>query len=127
MALEHVSVNGFLQGRPYMTDGALTAFDAALTADGTGKSLWAKIKGTNLDSTNASSGMLLTADGSGGVLEQNLSAGSSYFHSLNVRFQRRFSGGLTFTANVHASFFDVDVPVSCYPSPSPTLTVTTVG
>lgn len=35
--------------------------------------------------------------------------------------------GLTFTANVHASFFDVDVPVSCYPSPNPTLTVTTVS
>jgi hypothetical protein len=37
--------------------------------------------------------------GSGGVLEQGLNAGSSYFHSLNVRFQRRFSGGLMIIAN----------------------------
>jgi hypothetical protein len=37
--------------------------------------------------------------GSGGVLEQNLNAGSSYFHSLNVRLQRRFSKGLTLTGN----------------------------
>jgi hypothetical protein len=37
--------------------------------------------------------------GSGGVLEQNLNVGSSYFHSLNVRLQRRFSKGLTLTGN----------------------------
>jgi len=37
--------------------------------------------------------------GSGGVMEQNLNVGSSYFHSLNARFQRRLSAGLTVTAN----------------------------
>ncbi len=37
--------------------------------------------------------------GSGGVLEQNLNVGSSYFHSLNVRLQRRLSKGLTITGN----------------------------
>jgi len=37
--------------------------------------------------------------GSGGVLEQNLNVGSSYFHSLNVRLQRRLSKGLTLTGN----------------------------
>lgn len=37
--------------------------------------------------------------GSGGVLEQNLNVGSSYFHSLNVRVQRRLSGGITLIAN----------------------------
>ncbi len=37
--------------------------------------------------------------GSGGVLEQNVNVGSSYFHSLNLRFQRRLSKGLTFIAN----------------------------
>lgn len=37
--------------------------------------------------------------GSGGVLEQNLNAGSSYFHSLNVRVQRRLSGGITLIGN----------------------------
>lgn len=37
--------------------------------------------------------------GSVGVLEQNLNVGSSYFHSLNVRLQRRFSKGLTLTGN----------------------------
>ncbi len=37
--------------------------------------------------------------GSGGVLEQNLNVGSSYFHSLNVRVQRRLSGGVTLIGN----------------------------
>ncbi|HLX62728.1 MAG TPA: formylglycine-generating enzyme family protein [Planctomycetota bacterium] len=37
----------------------------ALTADGTGKSFWAFVKGTAVDSGAASSGMVLTADGSG--------------------------------------------------------------
>jgi hypothetical protein len=37
--------------------------------------------------------------GSGGVLEQNLNAGSSYFDSLNVRLQKRLSHGLSFTFN----------------------------
>jgi hypothetical protein len=38
-------------------------------------------------------------NGSGGIIEQNLSTGSSYFHSLNVRLQKRFSYGLSFTFN----------------------------
>jgi hypothetical protein len=38
-------------------------------------------------------------NGSGGVIEQNLNAGSSYFHSLNVRLQKRVSGGLYLTTN----------------------------
>ena len=37
--------------------------------------------------------------GSGGVMEQNLNVGSSYFHSLNVRLQRRLSNGLTIIGN----------------------------
>jgi carboxypeptidase family protein len=37
--------------------------------------------------------------GSGGILEQNLNAGSSYFDSLNVRLQKRLSRGLSFTFN----------------------------
>jgi len=37
--------------------------------------------------------------GSGGVMEQNLNLGSSYFHSLNVRLQRRLSNGLTLIGN----------------------------
>jgi hypothetical protein len=37
--------------------------------------------------------------GSGGVMEQNLNVGSSYFHSLNVRFQRRLSSGLFIIGN----------------------------
>jgi hypothetical protein len=37
--------------------------------------------------------------GSGGVLEQNRSAGSSYFNSLNARLQKRLSHGLSFTVN----------------------------
>jgi dehydratase len=34
--------------------------------------------------------------------------------------------GLGFTANVRAVFFDVDVPTSCFPNPSPTFTTTTI-
>jgi hypothetical protein len=37
--------------------------------------------------------------GSGGVLEQNLDDGRSYFHSLNVRLEKRASHGLTFVFN----------------------------
>jgi len=37
--------------------------------------------------------------GSGGVPEQNLNAGSSYFDSLNVRLQKRLAHGLSFTFN----------------------------
>ncbi|HEY2012941.1 MAG TPA: TonB-dependent receptor [Bryobacteraceae bacterium] len=37
--------------------------------------------------------------GSGGVLEQNLNAGNSYFNSLNVRLQKRLSHGVSATFN----------------------------
>jgi hypothetical protein len=37
--------------------------------------------------------------GTGGVLEQNLNLGSSYFDSLNVRLQKRLSHSLSFTFN----------------------------
>jgi len=38
-------------------------------------------------------------NGNGGIIEQNLSLGSSYFDSLNVRVQKRLSTGLSFTFN----------------------------
>jgi hypothetical protein len=38
-------------------------------------------------------------NGSGGVLEQDLDIGSSYFESLNVRVQKRLSKGLSVTVN----------------------------
>jgi hypothetical protein len=37
--------------------------------------------------------------GSAGVIEQNNNVGSSYFHSLNVRLEKRFSGGLSLIGN----------------------------
>lgn len=37
--------------------------------------------------------------GSGGIIEQNLNAGSSYFDSLNVGVRKRLSHGLSLTAN----------------------------
>ncbi len=37
--------------------------------------------------------------GSGGVLEQNLNIGSSYYHSLNLSLQQRLSHGLSFVVN----------------------------
>jgi hypothetical protein len=41
----------------------------------------------------------LGAGTSNGIIEQGASAGSSYYQSLNVRVQRRFSNGLTFINN----------------------------
>jgi carboxypeptidase family protein len=38
-------------------------------------------------------------NGNGGIIEQNLSDGRSYFDSLNVRVQKRLSSGLSFTFN----------------------------
>jgi hypothetical protein len=46
-------------------------------------------------------------NGSGGVLEQNLNAGISYFNSLNVRVQKRLSHGLSFTFNyIHSKLIE---------------------
>lgn len=46
-------------------------------------------------------------NGSGGVIEQNLNAGSSYFNSLNVRVQKRLSHGLSFTFNyIHSKLIE---------------------
>jgi len=45
--------------------------------------------------------------GSGGVLEQNLNAGNSYFNSLNVRLQKRFSHGISATFNyIHSKLIE---------------------
>ncbi|MFF3940486.1 cyclase [Streptomyces phaeofaciens] len=57
----------------------------------------------------------LTAAASGGVIETRLS-GTSYS-----------SPGLTFTASVPILFTTVSVPTSCFPSPNPVLTSTTIG
>jgi hypothetical protein len=47
--------------------------------------------------------------GSGGVLEQNLNVGSSYFHSLNVRVQKRLSSNLMLTVNyIHSRLIEFD-------------------
>jgi hypothetical protein len=37
--------------------------------------------------------------GTGGVVEENATMGESFFHALNVRLQKRLSGGLLFTGN----------------------------
>ncbi len=49
------------------TPPVLATAGEALVADGLGKSLWAKVKGTNVDSGAVSSGLVLTADGNGGA------------------------------------------------------------
>jgi hypothetical protein len=47
--------------------------------------------------------------GSGGVLDQNNNAGSAYFDSLNVRLQKRLSGGLSITVNfIHSKLIEFD-------------------
>src|SRR4029077_6275063 len=38
-------------------------------------------------------------NGGGGIIEQNLNTGASFFNSLNVRLQKRFTHGLTATFN----------------------------
>jgi len=57
----------------------------------------------------------LTATGAAGSVIETKLAGTSYA-----------APGMTFTANVQAGPFPVNVPTSCYPNPSPTLTSTTV-
>jgi hypothetical protein len=48
-----------------------------------------------------------TGSGSTGVIELNNPAGSSYFQSLNVRFQKRFSDGLTLVGNyIHSRLIE---------------------
>ncbi len=48
-------------------------------------------------------------NGGGGVIEQNLNVGSSYFHSLNVRLQKRVSKGLNLTMNyIHSRMIEND-------------------
>ncbi len=42
-----------------------------------------------------------------GVIENNAPAGSSFYESLNVRFQKRFSGGMTFIGNyIHSKLIE---------------------
>jgi hypothetical protein len=42
-----------------------------------------------------------------GVIENNAPTGSSFYESLNVRFQKRFSGGLTFIGNyIHSKLIE---------------------
>jgi dehydratase len=59
--------------------------------------------------------LTLTATGEAGTTIESKLAGTSYDDP-----------GLGFTANVKALFFDVDVPTSCFPNPSPTFTTTTI-
>jgi len=48
-----------------------------------------------------------TGSGGTGVIEQNLTAGSSYFESLNVRLQKRYSSGLLLVANyIHSKLIE---------------------
>jgi len=45
--------------------------------------------------------------GSGGVLEQNLNVGASFFDSLNLRLQKRFSHGISATFNyIHSRLIE---------------------
>ncbi len=46
-------------------------------------------------------------NGGGGILEENLNAGDSYFDSLNVRLQKRLSHGLSVTFNyIHSRLIE---------------------
>jgi dehydratase len=58
----------------------------------------------------------LTASGAAGSTVETKLAGTSYDDSA-----------LTFTANVKAGFFNIDVPTSCFANPSPVFTTSTIG
>lgn len=66
------------------------------------------LPGTSLNSATTTAAQLLAAypeypvgsgSGSTGVIEQNANLGSSYFHSLNVRVEKRLSHGLSVIGN----------------------------
>jgi dehydratase len=59
--------------------------------------------------------LTLTATGATGTTIDTSLGGTSYANP-----------GLTFTATVSLGFFGLDVPTSCYPNPSPTLTSTAI-
>lgn len=59
--------------------------------------------------------LTLTAAGAAGSAIETRLSGTSYD-----------SPGLTFTATVSVGIFPIDVPTSCFPNPSPTLTTTTI-
>jgi len=86
----------------------------ALTA--TTPNPFAGLAATSQSGTSASVSQILarypqfpvgTGSGSTGVIEQNLTVGSSYFQSVNVRLQKRFSGGLTLVGNyIHSKLIE---------------------
>jgi hypothetical protein len=84
-----------------MRDAADNAVIAALTKV-VANPLAGLLPGTNLNGSSTSVGQLLVPypqfPGSG-VIVQNLSGGNSHFHSLNLRVERRLSGGLTLVGN----------------------------
>ncbi|HEV2687326.1 MAG TPA: TonB-dependent receptor, partial [Bryobacteraceae bacterium] len=50
-----------------------------------------------------------SGSGSTGIIEQNNNAGSSYFHSLNIRVEKRLSHGLSLIGNyIHSKLIEQD-------------------
>ncbi len=93
--------------RPYLSTQA-TRDQAVITALTASVSNPFSGLATSQNSTSATVSQLLarfpqfpvgTGSGSSGVILLNNPAGSSYFQSVNVRLQKRFSGGLTFIGN----------------------------
>ena len=76
------------------------------------------LPGTSLNSANTTVAQLLAAypefpvgsgSGSTGIIEQNNSLGSSYFHSLNIRVEKRLSHGLSLIGNyIHSRLIEAD-------------------
>ncbi|KAA2266088.1 cyclase [Solihabitans fulvus] len=57
----------------------------------------------------------------------HLTAGTSGTIATKLGGTSYDNPGLSFTANVHVLFFNVDAPSAGYPSPNPVLTTTTIG
>jgi hypothetical protein len=84
-------------GQNYLTGSVANPFSGLATSQNTATTTDAQLlaRYPEFPVGDTSSGWT----GSGGILEQNASIGSSYFQSLNVHLQKRLSSGLFVTSN----------------------------
>ncbi len=88
------------------TPPVLAASGQALTADGTGKSVWANVLGTALSSVPSSSGAVLQSDGNGGANWNlilglgNGGTGSATQNFVDLSTSQSIAGNKTFTGTI---------------------------
>jgi len=113
----------YLSTEPYR-DAAQNA-TVSLLSGSVSNPFYGLIPGVNLgtSSTVALSQLLMPFPQFTGVTEQAVNDGSSYYHSLNLRLERRFSQGLTVTANfAYSKLIDKTTRLNSFdPSPEKSL------